>query len=156
MKVADWVSRWQCWCRDGVLGAVARAHLCLLKEGTHVYSILGNRQQATVFFKAGQKCLEKRSRVEATRQVNLIVPNFGSWVGTCTGIVGLYKHIFHVKAHPWFLEFELWMLMGACMGQYGTDKSGLLGGVGKRGQCGSRESCIMLQNGPTQSLVTQC
>ena len=48
------------------------------------------------------------------------------------------------------------MLMGACTGQYGTDKSDLLRGVGKRGQRGSRESCIMLENGPTQSLVTQC
>ena len=41
----------------------------------------------------------KGSKVEATRQVNLVAPNFGSWVGTCTGIVGLYKHLFHVKAH---------------------------------------------------------
>ena len=40
-------------------------------------------------------------------------------MGACTGIVGLFKHLLHVRAHPQFFGLELRVPMGACTGQYG-------------------------------------
>ena len=54
----------------------------------------------TLFWEIGNRLLyslrqvrsaftEKGGKVEATRQVSLVAPNFESWVGACMGIVGL-------------------------------------------------------------------
>ena len=39
-------------------------------------------------------------------------------MGVCTRIVGLFKHLLRVTAHPQLLVVVLWAPMGACLGHY--------------------------------------
>ena len=43
-----------------------------------------------------------------------------SEVGTCTGMVELYKHLLHATAHPQIFVLELRAPMGACLRRYGV------------------------------------
>ena len=155
MKVADWVPRWQCWCRDGVLGAVARAHFCLLEEGTHVYTRLGNRQQATVFFKAGQKCLHWKRKQ--------------GWSYEASQFRSTYLRILggHLHGHSWTIQAPL-LCKGPSLifGVWAVNAHGALAqdntvltkvafsGMWANEANAAEEKAV--ENGPTQSLVTQC
>ena len=55
------------------------------------------------------------------RSIWYILPaNLASWVDACAKIVGPFKHLLRVTAHPQFLVLELRVPMGACPRQYGT------------------------------------
>ena len=69
---------------------------------------------------------EARTKLRCRSIQERLSVNFGSGVGTCTGIVGLFKHLLEVTAHPQFLVVELRAPMGACPGHYGTH-CGMLG-----------------------------
>ena len=49
-------------------------------------------------------------------------------MGACTGIVGLFKHLLRVIAHPQFLVLELQVPLGTCSGYYGNYTFGKLKG----------------------------
>ena len=74
---------------------------------------------------AGLVCLKrKHGRRYDAGQFRRLSVTFGSGVGACTGIVELFKHLLHVRAHPRFFRLVLRALMGACPGHYayGVDK----------------------------------
>ena len=56
-----------------------------------------------------------------TMQVDLVPWQLTSGVGPCMGIVEPFNHVLCVTAQLQILTLELWVPMGTCPGQYGTD-----------------------------------
>ena len=80
-----------------------------------------------VYFLAWYSIFHRQAGLDeawAKRRCRLIryplAANFTSWVGVCAEIVGPFKHLLRVTAHPQFLTLELRAPMGACPGRYGT------------------------------------
>ena len=85
------------------------------------------RGYESVRFLARYSFLQRRAGLDEARAKRrfrsiryTLAANFASGMGVCTEIVGLFKHLFRVTAHPQFLVLELRAPMSACSGHYGT------------------------------------
>ena len=85
------------------------------------------RGYESVRFLARYSFLQRRAGLDEARTKRrfrsiryTLAGNFASGVGVCTEIVGLFKHLFRVTAHPQFRVLELRAPMSACFGHYGT------------------------------------
>ena len=74
----------------------------------------------SVSFVARHSFLHCQAGTDEVTMRYTLAANFASGMGPCTGIVEPFKHLLRVTAHPHFLAVELWVPMGACLGQYGT------------------------------------
>ena len=132
---------WSFWCTSGtmtsgikVLHAPIHSFICSvlrLRHEIHVlqamnagevwqrgYDLVCFLARYIVFYCwAGHDEAQAKPRYRSIRYP--LATSFASWVGTCTGIVGPFKHLLHVTAHPQFLVLELWAPMGNSTGQYG-------------------------------------